>query len=145
MYVFTNPSPRAGYSTRSVFLSGVEQVWIQSFSSRPVAIPKLKSPVCLTILSIAGGKIARLITFPKLFVLCGIQTALSRIWTRVSVSISHDDIQHITRASTIFTHLFRTSRMWHKWNLTGLTSDFSFSQIDFYTKVKKSSLSNYLP
>ena len=33
--------------TQSQFLSGVQQVWIQSFPSpRPVASPRLKNPVC---------------------------------------------------------------------------------------------------
>ena len=43
--VLPNLSARAGYDTRS-FLSGVKQVWLQSFPSpRLVAIPKLKNPV----------------------------------------------------------------------------------------------------
>ena len=47
-------------------LSGVLQVWIQSFPSpRLVAIPRLKSPVCPTIYYIAGGRIVGFITFPK--------------------------------------------------------------------------------
>ena len=43
--LFTNPSARAGYDTRSIF-----QVWIQSFPSpRLVASPRLKNLVCPTI------------------------------------------------------------------------------------------------
>ena len=42
----------AEYDTRSLFLSGVELVWIKTFpSSWLVAIPRLKTPVCLTIYS----------------------------------------------------------------------------------------------
>ena len=47
--IFTNPSARVGYDTRS-FLSGVLQVLIQSFPSpRLVASPRLKNTVCPTI------------------------------------------------------------------------------------------------
>ena len=47
--LFTNPFARAGYDTKSIFLSGVWQVWIQSFPPRLVASPRLKNPVCPTI------------------------------------------------------------------------------------------------
>ena len=43
------------------------------------AIQMLKSPVCPTILLIAGGRIVRYIPFPKILALCEMQTALSRI------------------------------------------------------------------
>ena len=45
LFIFTKPSVRAGYDTRSI-LSGVLQVWIQSFPSvRLVVSPRLKKPV----------------------------------------------------------------------------------------------------
>ena len=44
--IFTNPSARAGYDTRSIF----KRVWIQSFPSpRLVVSPRLKNLVCPTI------------------------------------------------------------------------------------------------
>ena len=46
LILFTNPSTRAGYDTRSIFLSGVYRVWI---SPRLVASPRLKNLVCPTI------------------------------------------------------------------------------------------------
>ena len=85
--IFTNPSARAGYDTRSTF-----KVWIQSFPSpRLVASLRLKNPVFPTILPIAGGTILGFIPFPRVLVLCEMQSVLSRFWTRVAVSISYDD------------------------------------------------------
>ena len=43
-------------------------------------------------LPIAGGRIIRFIPFPRVLVLCEMQSVSSRIWTRVTVSISYDDI-----------------------------------------------------
>ena len=74
------------------FWSGVYQVWIQSFPSpRLVASPRMKNLVCPTILPIAGGRIIGYIPFPRVLVLCEMQSVSSRIWTRVAVSISCDD------------------------------------------------------
>ena len=42
-------------------------------------------------LIIAGGRIIGFIPFPKVLVLCEIQSVSSRIWTRIAVSISCDD------------------------------------------------------
>ena len=42
-------------------------------------------------LPIAGGRIIGFIPFPRVLVLCEMQSVSSRIWTRDSVSISHDD------------------------------------------------------
>ena len=40
---------------------------------------------------IAGGRIIGFILFPRVLVLCEMQSVSSRIWTRVAVSISYDD------------------------------------------------------
>ena len=62
------------------FSSEVKQVWIQSFPTpRLVAIPRLKSLICLTILPTARVRIVRFIVFPRVFVLYEIQTASSWI------------------------------------------------------------------
>ena len=73
-----NPSAWAGYDTRSIFK--------QSLTG--VASPRLKNPVCSTIHLWAGGRIIGFILFPRVLVLCEMQLALSRIWTRVAMSIS---------------------------------------------------------
>ena len=74
------------------FLSEVLQVWNQSFPSlKQVAAPTLKNLVCPTILPIAGWRIIGFIPFPRVLVLCEMQSVSFRIWTRVAVSISFDD------------------------------------------------------
>ena len=89
-YPYLPTSPLGQDMTHGQFLS--EQVWIQSFPSpRLVASPRLKKPVCPTILPIAGGRIIGFIPFPRVLVLCEMQSVSSRIWTRVAVSISYDD------------------------------------------------------
>ena len=81
--IFTKPSARAGYETRSIFkrsLTGLNQ----SFPSpRLIASPRLKDTVCPTY-------------YPKVLVLCEMQSVLSRIWTRVIVSKSYDDNHYTT-------------------------------------------------
>ena len=47
-------------------------------------------------LPIAGGRIIGFIPFPRVLVLCEMQLASSRIWTRVAVSISYDDNHYTT-------------------------------------------------
>ena len=47
-------------------------------------------------LPIAEGRIIGFIPFPRVLVLCEIQSASSRIWTRVAVSISYDDNHYTT-------------------------------------------------
>ena len=47
-------------------------------------------------LPIAGGRIIGFIPFPRVFVLCEMQSVSSRIWTRVAVSISYDANHHTT-------------------------------------------------
>ena len=50
LVLFTNPSARAGYDTRSIFKRSLTGFWIQSFPSpRLVASPRLKNLVRPTI------------------------------------------------------------------------------------------------
>ena len=67
-------------------------VWIQSFPSRFIAILRLKSLVCPTILPIAERIIAGFMPFPKVLTVCEMQIALSGIWTLVTTS--YDDHKH---------------------------------------------------
>ena len=53
-------------------------------------------------LPIAGGRIIGFIPFPRVLVQCEMQSVLSRIWTRIAVSISYDDIHYTTGTSTLF-------------------------------------------
>ena len=52
-------------------------------------------------LPIAGGRIIGFIPFPRVLVLCEMQSFLSRIWTRVALSISYDNNHYTTGTSTI--------------------------------------------
>ena len=73
--IFTQPLRSGRIWHKVKFLSGVKQVWIQSFPSPIlVASPSLKNLVCPTILPIAGGRIIRFIPFPRVLVLCEMQT-----------------------------------------------------------------------
>ena len=47
-------------------------------------------------LPIDGGRIIGFIPFPRVLVLCEMQSVSSRIWTRVAVSISYDDNHYTT-------------------------------------------------
>ena len=60
-------------------------------SSRPVPLLRLKNPVCPNILPITGERIVRFIPFMRVLVRYEMQTALSRIWIRVTVFIFNDD------------------------------------------------------
>ena len=71
LILFTNPSARAGYDTRSIF--------------------KAEEPSLPYYLPIAGERIIGFIPFRKVLVLCEMQSVSSRIWTRVAVSISYDN------------------------------------------------------
>ena len=50
-------------------------------------------------LPIAGGRIIGFIPFPRVLVLCEMQSVSSRIWTRVALSISYDDNHYTTGTS----------------------------------------------
>ena len=50
-------------------------------------------------LLIAGGRIIGFIPFPRVLVLCDMQSVSSRIWIRVAVSISYDDNHYTTGTS----------------------------------------------
>ena len=54
-------------------------------------------------LPIVGGGIIRFIPFPRVLVLREMQSVSSRIWTRVTVSISYDDNHYTTGTSIIYT------------------------------------------
>ena len=67
IYVLTNPSSRAGCDTGSILLAGFNRFEYSLPSPRPVAIPRLKSPVYN--LPIAGGRIVECILFPRVLAL----------------------------------------------------------------------------
>ena len=81
-----NPSARAGYDTRSIFkrsLTGLNSEFSFSYTS---CLTKAKEPNPSYYLPIAGGRIIGFIPFPRVLVLCEMQSVSSRIWTRIVVS-----------------------------------------------------------
>ena len=59
-------------------------------------LTKVEEPSLPYYLPIDGGRIIGFITFPRVLVLCEMQSVSSRIWTRVTVSISCDDNHYTT-------------------------------------------------
>ena len=89
IFISTNPSARAGYDTRSILkrsLTGLNSEFSFSLTS---CLTKAEEPSLSYYLTI--GRIIGFIPFPRVLVLCEMQSASSRIWTRVAVSISYND------------------------------------------------------
>ena len=63
----------------------------ESSFSKTSCLTKAEEPSLPCYLSIAGGRIIGFIPFPRVLVLCEMQSVLSRNWTRIAVSISCDD------------------------------------------------------
>ena len=94
--IFTNPSTRAGYNTRSIFwveLTGFNSVF--SFS-KTSCLTKAEEPSLPYYLPIVGGRIIGFIPFPRVLVLCEMQSVSSRIWTHITMSISYNDNHYTT-------------------------------------------------
>ena len=84
------PSARAGYDTRSISkrsLTGFSSEFSFCYISHLTKAEELSLPYYL---SIAGGRMIELISFPRVLVLCEMPSVSFRIWTRVAVSISYD-------------------------------------------------------
>ena len=60
-------------------------------------------------LPIAGGRIIGFIPFPRVLVLCEMQSVSSRIWTRIAVFISYGDNDYTSTAGLVIhtTYLMR--------------------------------------
>ena len=68
MILFTNPSTRAGYDTRSIFkrsLTGLNSEFSFSYTS---CLTKAEEPCLSYYLPVAGGRIIGFIPFPKVLV-----------------------------------------------------------------------------
>ena len=77
--LFTNPSARAGYDMRSIFkrsLTGLNSEFSFSYTS---CLTKAEEPSLSYYLPIAGGRIIGFIPFPRILVLCEMQSVPSRI------------------------------------------------------------------
>ena len=79
-------------------LSASSRIWthlMMSISfSKTGCITKAEEPSLHYYSPIARGKIIGFVHLGKVWVLCEMQSALSRIWTQVAVSISYDNNHH---------------------------------------------------
>ena len=91
-----NPSAQAGYDTRSVFKRSLTGLNSEFSFSKTCCLTKAEEPSMSYYLPIAGGRIIGFIPFPRILVLCEMQSVSSRFWTRVAVSISYDDNHYST-------------------------------------------------
>ena len=81
MKVFTQPLCHRQDVTQGQFLNGVKLVWIQCFPSWLIALTRRKKPVCLTNWFML---VSRTLAWNEM------QTALFRIWTLATDSISYN-------------------------------------------------------
>ena len=101
LVLFTNPSGRAGYDTRSIFKRSLTGLNSEFSFSKTSCLTKAEEPNLSYNLPIAGGRIIGFIPSPRVLVLCEMQSVSSRIWTRVAVSISYDDNDYTTGTSIV--------------------------------------------
>ena len=99
LILFTNPSARAGYDTRSIFKRSLTGLNSEFSFSKTSYLTKTEEPNLSYYLPIAGGRIIGFIPFPRVLVRCEMQSVSSRIWTRFAVSISYDDNDYTTGIS----------------------------------------------
>ena len=99
VYIFTNPSAQAGYDTRSIFKRSLTALNSEISFSQTSCLIQAEEPSLPYYLPIAGGRIIGFIPFPRVLVLCEMQSVSSRILTRVAVSIYYDDNHYTTSTS----------------------------------------------
>ena len=68
--LFTNPSARAGYDTRSIFKRSLTGLNSEFSFSKTSCLTKAEEPSLSYYLPIAGGRIIGFIPFPRVLVLC---------------------------------------------------------------------------
>ena len=85
--------------TRSIFKWSLTGLNSEFSFSKTSSLTKAKEPSLPYYLPIAGGRIIGFIPFPRVLVLCEMQSVSSRIWTRVAVSNSYDDNHYTTSTS----------------------------------------------
>ena len=88
LIIFTKPSARAGYDTKSIFKWSLTSFNSEFSFSKTSCLTKAEEPSLPYYLPIAGGRIIGFIPFPRVLVLCEMQPVSSRIRTRVTMSIS---------------------------------------------------------
>ena len=76
--LFTNPSARAGYDTRSIFKRSLAGLNSEFSFSKTSCLTKAEEPSPSYYLPIAGGRIIGFIPFPRVLVLCEMKPVSSR-------------------------------------------------------------------
>ena len=97
--IFTNPSARAGYDTRSIFKQSLTGLNSEFSFSLTCCLTKAEEPSLRYYLPIAGGRIIGFMPFLRVLVLCEMQSDSSKFWTHVAMSISYDDNHYATGTS----------------------------------------------
>ena len=100
-----NTSARTGYNARSIFKRSLTGLNSEFPFSKTSCLTKAEEPSLPYYLSIAGGGTIGFIPFLRVLVLCKMQSVSSRIWTRVTVSISYDDNYCTTGIRRFIYHL----------------------------------------
>ena len=77
--MFTNPSARAGYDTRSIFKRSLTGLNSEYSFSQTSCLTKAEEPSLSYYLLIAGGRMIGFILFPRVLVQCEMQSVLPRI------------------------------------------------------------------
>ena len=108
--IFTNPSTRAIYDKMSIFKWGLIGLNSEFSFSKTCCLTKPEEPTLSYYLPFARGRIIGYIPFPRVLVLCKMQSVSSKIWTRVSVSISNDDNHYTT--DTLFSFFLSIYLSW---------------------------------
>ena len=99
LIIFTNPSARAGYDTRSFFKRSLTGFNSEFSFSKTICLTKAEELSLFYYLPLAGGRIIGFIPFPRVLVLWEMQSVSSRVRTRIAVSISYDDNHYTTGTS----------------------------------------------
>ena len=97
----TNTSTWAGCDIRLIFKRCLTGFNSEFFFSLTGCLTKAKKPSLPYHLPIAGRRIIGFISFPKVLVLCEMQSASARIWTHVAMSISYKHNHYTTGSSSL--------------------------------------------
>ena len=109
--IFTNPSARAGYYTRSIFKRSLTGLSSEFSFFWTICLTKAEETSLSYYLLIAGERIIGFIPFPRVLVLREMQSVSSRFWTHVAVSISYDDNHYTTGTSIKLYHFYYSSEI----------------------------------
>ena len=99
--IFTQPLRSDRIWHKSIFKRSLTGLNSEFSFSKTSCLTKAEDPSLPYYLPIAGGRIIGFISFPRVLVLCEMQSVSSRVWTRVAVSISYDDNYYTTGTSWI--------------------------------------------